>query len=121
MDNKKYNYEIIIKREAKVTNGLEEGRQMSGMTIEFGAENDPMIFDENGQLTMFGFKVAVNSLVGAISEYSRAITQYGGSEGEVIKDAINQLKKNLISVERKPPKTKSVRTKHYPRDKPKGW
>jgi hypothetical protein len=123
MKAKEYQYELKIKRTAKAGLDVEEYRNLSGLRVEFSAENDPMIFDSQGNVTGYGYKVAVNTLCSAISEYSRAIKEIGGNEGEVIKDAINQLKKNLVSIERKPPKQKTVTRKfrHKKKDKPNKW
>ena len=75
---------------------------MGDLSLNFQIGDDPLAINKDG-LTGFGYKVLVSSLVAAITELSKDIKKIGGSEGEVIGDAISQLQRNLVDGSRSAP------------------
>ena len=105
---KKYNYTIIIKRQGTVIKGIEQSRQLNAIKLDVTVQDDPMMINKKG-MTGNGYKMMVTTLVDSISEISRVAAQQGFSEGEIIRDVIDNLSKNLIDAERKAPTAKVYR------------
>lgn len=82
----KFNYELTLTMESEVIKLPEESRKLGALRFDFSADGDELILNENGI-----------------------------KEGEVVRDAISILKKNLIDVERKKPKSKTVTSNRSPR------
>lgn len=97
-----YQYKINIARPSEV---MADGRNLGPFTINIDFDGDPLCGGNDVQISSYGFKVLINLLSLSITNLSQAAAdELGINEGEVIRDAINQLETRLVDAGRKKPK-----------------
>lgn len=118
MSNESFKYKFVIEMESEPVYLPKESRKLKDIEIECDFEGDSMMINEKG-LTGKGYECIITTLCNLISDHAKHAGRQGFSEGEILGDAIKQLKRNLSDANRREPVGQTLR-KRTPRSR-KGW
>lgn len=100
-----HNFDVSIKRTIEIIK--ENTRNISPIELDVRT-TDNGLMPQTG-LTPLGYKVLIKTLCTSITQLAKSAKEQGMSEGEIIGDAINQIKANLIDPHQGKPSSKMHR------------